>query len=82
MDYYVYILQSEKDNGYYIGITSNLKKRLFFHNQGLVKSTKYRRPLKIIHTEKFKSKPEALKREKFLKRQKGSDVFKKIISLG
>ena len=30
--YYVYILQSRRDNGYYIGYTADLKQRLKEHN--------------------------------------------------
>jgi putative endonuclease len=69
--YYVYILISLKDNKRYFGFTKNLERRLFEHNAGLVKSTRNRRPLRIIHMEKFDSKEEALKREKELKKKKG-----------
>ena len=33
MAYYVYILQSQVDDSYYIGYTKDLNKRLFKHNQ-------------------------------------------------
>jgi putative endonuclease len=74
--YYVYILISIKDNHRYFGYTENMERRLFEHNAGLVKSTKNRRPLRIIHTETFEKKEEALKREKELKKKKGKDLFK------
>ncbi|PIS40999.1 MAG: hypothetical protein COT26_00395 [Candidatus Kerfeldbacteria bacterium CG08_land_8_20_14_0_20_43_14] len=80
MTYYVYVLKSLKDQGFYIGSTGDLKSRLARHNAGLSKSTKNRRPLKLVHLEKFSTRSEALKREKFLKRQKGGDVFKRIIN--
>ncbi|MCK9244949.1 MAG: GIY-YIG nuclease family protein, partial [Candidatus Marinimicrobia bacterium] len=32
--YFVYILQSQKDQGFYIGFTSNLEKRIKEHNAG------------------------------------------------
>jgi len=32
MPHYVYILQSLKDNRYYIGETSNTDERVLFHN--------------------------------------------------
>ena len=71
MQYYVYIAKSLKDNGYYIGSTSNIADREESHNAGRTKSTKVRRPLKIFYFEKYDEKPDALKREKFLKSSKG-----------
>ncbi len=67
--YYLYILQSEIDFGYYIGITSNLEERLKEHNSGKTKSIKHRKPFKIIYTESFSNKTEARKREIFLKKK-------------
>jgi putative endonuclease len=74
--YYVYILISIKDNKRYFGFTENIERRLVEHNSGLVKSTKHRRPLRIIHLEKFESKEEAMKREKELKKKKGKDAYR------
>ena len=74
--YYVYILLSIKDNRRYFGFTNNIERRLFEHNNGLVKSTRNRRPLRIIHTETFTTKEEAMKREKELKKKKGKDSFR------
>ena len=54
--YYVYILESEKSGRHYVGLTSNLKRRLTEHNEGKVKSTKRYRPWKIIYTEEFSTK--------------------------
>ncbi len=81
MMYTVYILKSEKDNKRYIGITSDLKERLFDHNNGLVKSTKNRRPLKLTHTEIFESKTEALRREKFFKSGQGRQYLKEELKI-
>ena len=62
MIYFVYILTSLKDSKRYIGMTSDLNRRLSEHNSGKVKSTKNRNPLKLIYTEEFESKEEAMKR--------------------
>lgn len=70
--YFVYILKSRKDNGCYVGMTSNLDKRIAYHNKGLVRSTKHRVPFEIIHSESFSSRAEARQREKYLKSYKGS----------
>jgi len=45
--YYVYVLQSEKDNKFYTGYTKNLKLRFEEHNKGLVDSTKKQVATKI-----------------------------------
>lgn len=42
--YYIYILRSEKDKGYYYGSSSDLGRRIKEHNDGRVKFTKSRRP--------------------------------------
>ena len=62
MTYTVYILISLKDSKRYIGMTSDLNRRLNEHNSGKVKSTKNRRPMKLIYTEEFDSKEDAMKR--------------------
>jgi hypothetical protein len=40
MPFFVYILQSEKHSRFYTGMSSDPEKRLFFHNQGLNRSTR------------------------------------------
>ncbi len=45
---FVYILFSEKSSRYYVGQTADVEKRLKRHNQGLVPSTKYGMPWKIV----------------------------------
>ncbi|NQV88317.1 MAG: GIY-YIG nuclease family protein [Parcubacteria group bacterium] len=69
---FLYILQSLKDNRYYVGITSNLENRLSIHNNGYVRSTKNRIPFKIVYSESFKTRAEARAREKHFKSYKGS----------
>ena len=66
--FFVYVLKSKKDNSFYIGFAPELRKRLEKHNQGLVKSTKNIRPMELIYFEGYKSKTDALIREKRLKR--------------
>jgi putative endonuclease len=80
MPYYVYILQSLKDNKYYIGSTSDAPARLHYHNAGLQRSTRHRIPFTLILFEEYPSKEEALKREKQIKSWKVGDVFKKLIN--
>ncbi len=77
--YWVYIIQSEKTKKFYIGYTNNLESRLKQHNEGKNKWTKNKGPWKIVYTEKFKTKSEAIKREKFLKRQKNREFYERLI---
>ena len=81
MPHVVYVINCDTGN-YYIGYTSDLEKRLKQHNDGLSKWTKRYKNWKVIYQEEYKTRTEALKREGFLKKQKGGDVFKKIISPG
>jgi len=65
--YYVYVLKSKKDGNFYVGYTSDLKKRVELHNKGHVKSTKFRRPLELVYYEACLHQRDALHREKYLK---------------
>ncbi|KKR68209.1 MAG: GIY-YIG catalytic domain protein [Microgenomates group bacterium GW2011_GWA2_40_6] len=65
--FYVYVLQSQKDRKLYTGYSSDLKRRITEHNQGLVSSTKNRRPLKLIYYQAFVSEIDARREEKHLK---------------
>ena len=65
--YYVYVLKSERDGKFYTGYTKNIKQRFEEHQKGRVKSTKDRRPLKLIYYEGCLSQQDATHREKYLK---------------
>ncbi len=76
MFYYVYILQSLKDGKLYTGYTENLKLRFEEHQKGYVKSTKDRRPLRLIYFEGCLNKKDALHREKYFKTHFGKMFLK------
>jgi putative endonuclease len=76
---YVYVLKSEKDNGLYIGYTTDLKRRFREHNQKLSLSTKNRGPFKIIYYEAFSNSTDARNREKYLKSGYGRQQLKDIL---
>lgn len=63
MKYFTYVLRSLKDNKLYIGSTNNINRRLFEHNSGKNKSTKYRRPFILVYEEKFNNSNDARYRE-------------------
>ena len=78
--YFVYILQSLRDNKTYVGYTNNLDERLKRHNTGLIPSTKHRIPLKLIYSEQFETAKEAKEREKYYKNGGGRRKMKQIFS--
>lgn len=66
--YYVYILASEKNGTLYIGVTNDLRRRLYEHKQGLVDGfTKQYDVKSLVHFEETGSIDDAIAREKQLK---------------
>ncbi len=78
--FYTYVLKSEKDGNLYVGWTNNLKQRFKRHQDGQVKSTKNRLPLKLVYYEACLNKESAIKREKQLKTGFGRKYLKNRIS--
>ncbi|MFH0990086.1 MAG: GIY-YIG nuclease family protein [bacterium] len=74
--YYVYVILSHKDHQFYTGYSSNLKKRLQEHYNGVVSSTKNRLPVTLIYWEGCLSRQDATKREKYLKTAWGKRYLK------
>ena len=72
MNYFVYILGSHKSNKLYtyVGYTNNLKKRLKLHNEGKGAKFTRGRTWKILHSEKFSTKNEAISREYYIKKNR------------
>lgn len=61
--YYVYIIKCE-DNSLYTGITNDIKRRFSEHKNRIGGHyTTSHKVKKVVYTEKFKTKSEALKRE-------------------
>ena len=80
--YAVYIIQSDSNGRYYVGVTADAEKRLRYHNCGANRSTRKQGPWKLIYKEEFNDKSTAWKREKQIKRYKGGEAFKKLINRG
>lgn len=77
--WYVYILLCE-DESLYTGISLYPYKRLMMHQMGKGgRYTRSHKPVKIVYTEKFNTKNEALKREIEIKGWKRKE---KIVNLG
>lgn len=66
--FYVYILASKKNGTLYVGLTSNLQKRIFEHKNEVTGgfTTKYRVKT-LVHFEIFDDFDNAVKREKAIK---------------
>jgi len=76
----VYILQSFKNFRYYIGSTNNIERRLNQHNSGLVKATKFLKPLILKVFIRCENLTEAKSCEYRLKQYKRRDIVEKIIA--
>ncbi len=78
-NYTVYVIESKE--GYrYTGITEDIEKRLVEHNNKLLSFwTKRGSNWKIIYSETYNNKQDALKREQWLKSGVGREYLKKII---
>jgi putative endonuclease len=77
--FYVYLIQSEVDSSFYIGYTSNLELRLKQHNNGETIYSSRIKPWFLVYSEVFENKTLALKRERFLKKQKNRDFYYQLI---
>jgi len=77
----VYVLHNQNLDKIYVGYTSDIDKRLFAHNHEDNKGwTKKFQPWKIIYSEKFETKSEAMIREKQLKSSRGREFIREYIS--
>lgn len=75
---YTYIVEC-RDKSLYTGWTTDLEKRIAAHNAGTgAKYTKSRRPVKLVYSEEFETKAEAMKREYAIKRMPRLEKLKLI----
>jgi putative endonuclease len=73
--WFLYILRCS-DNSLYTGVTLNIERRLYEHNQGKSKGAKYtrtRRPVMLAYCENFTDKSAAYQREYQLKHLSKAD---------
>ncbi|MEK7616801.1 MAG: GIY-YIG nuclease family protein [Patescibacteria group bacterium] len=78
----VYILKSLVNGRYYIGSTNDLERRLFEHNNGKTKSTRFTRPYNLVFKQVYGSVLEARIVERKLKNFKSRIIIEKIIDEG
>ena len=72
MAFFVYVLSNYNKNRLttYVGYTNNIEKRLKLHNKGKGAKFTRGRKWKLIYTEKFKTKKEAISREYYIKKNR------------
>jgi len=78
LKYFIYVIES-KEGFHYTGMTEDLERRLLEHNNK-IKSFWTKRGLerKLIYSEEFKNKSEAMKREHWLKSGVGREFLKTV----
>jgi len=80
---YVYIIQSLRNNRYYVGSSEDSVRRLNeFHNLGKVKATKFLLPWKLVFIQKFENMTVARKIEWKLKKIKSRVILNRIVETG
>jgi predicted GIY-YIG superfamily endonuclease len=68
----VYIIRSDVDpSRHYVGITSDLRSRLDWHNHGPCGYTRSHRPWSVVVSIQFPSEKQAVRFEKYLKSASG-----------
>ena len=76
----VCVLRSISTGKQYIEQIENLKRRLLEHELGLARYSRGRGPWKIVLTEEYDTRAEAMQREKFLKSGQGRAFVKEHIN--
>ncbi len=79
--YYVYIIYSKKRDSFYVGYTANINSRITKHNAGATISTKSGIPWKLVYSEQYVTKTEAIKREKAIKKKKSRKYIEYLITM-
>ncbi|MCD6422375.1 GIY-YIG nuclease family protein [bacterium] len=79
---WVYILYSQSRDRYYVGSTTDLKRRLREHERGKHRFSKTLGKFKLVFAQHFKSIRIARQKERKLKRWKRREYIEKIIEDG
>jgi len=79
--YYIYAIVNNINNDLYIGYSEDLRQRIQEHNNGLVQSTKNKKPWKLIYYEAYNNKGLALRQEKRLKMHAVKNELKRRLGL-
>ena len=80
LKYYIYILYSKLIDKYYIGQTYNIDLRLLRHNLKTTKYTKRTNDWKLVYSEIFETRADAMNREKYIKKMKSRKYIEGLIT--
>jgi len=78
-EFYIYVIQSERDGIWYVDLSSDPKSRLNQHNAEKSTFTKGHLPWILVYTKKVWDLPEARKKEKYYKTAAGKRRLNKIL---
>ncbi len=78
--FFAYVLKSIRHNYYYKGHCEDLEKRLAQHNSGVTRSTRPYIPFNLVYSEQFRTREEAIAKEKYFKSAAGRRFLKKILA--
>ena len=76
--FFVYVIKSLKDARLYVGMTSDVERRLSEHNKGMTTSTRFYRPWELCRVETFPDRLSAREREKYLKSGHGKTYLRRL----
>ena len=80
MSFHVYILQSQTTNRYYIGQSKDLRERVAYHNANYSKALRNRGPWRLVYSESYATRSEAVRRERYIKSQKDRSFIERLLS--
>ena len=79
MEFFTYVLVSEAIERRYVGSCQNLENRISRHNQGESIATRHGVPWRLVHSESFPTRSEAIRRELYFKTGAGRDELVRIV---
>jgi putative endonuclease len=79
MSHYVYILESEENERYYVGRSKNPERRVDHHNTTSTGFTSRYRPWALVFQQEFDSKEEAVSAEQLIKGWKSRKMTRYVI---
>ena len=76
--FYLYVLRSSTTGVRYIGSCENREERIKRHNLGHSKATRTGVPWKMVYSEAFGTRAEAVRRERYFKSGRGRDELDRL----
>jgi putative endonuclease len=73
--YYIYVLKSDSGRSY-IGHSKDIDNRVVEHNSGKNKATRGKGPWRLVYSEEFETRSEAVMRERYYKTVAGRIVLR------